>query len=961
MFKCLLLHISVLLHFAVQAQILPIKTYTVHNGLSGNGVYSILRDVRGILWVGTNYGINWYDGNRFIQPAVIARGGQLFVNQFYEDNRHNIWTCTFYNGLYKYDMHEQRFYNFYVDPSKPEANCNNVLSIIELAADRMLVATDDNVYLFDGQHFTLFDAANKELVTQVATIAQLPDGDLLLGAIQGIYWYKKTKTGWVFYKHVMATVATNYIFPDGTACWIATNQGLFYYNSKESLESSPPQKVFCAGQLVNYINKDRTGNIIAGAGKGAFKIIDDSLVSYSFENGLPGYNTHCVYNDFENNLWFATDYGLARLNDEFYRYFPLSDKFPLEVLSGLKQGNTLWIGYLGGLRKIEGYKTQDITSINNRPLQYTFFITPDKTGRLWIGTDIGIYTIQGNTFTLRYPARASCMYEDSTGTIWFGCQDGSILYCKNNVFNKARYELEKKENVETIYRDEHGFLWIGLFRFGVRQFKVLEDTLIVSRAYSDKNGFDNLRVRSILYDKKGHLIFGSRTNGIYIIPVNDSNARSVININSAKGLHATWVKGMTTDGKGNILMATNTGLHILSGNDYNHPLIRSVPFANEKVPLEMNTIFKDEDAFWLGTTGIIQYLPALQVKDTASPLVYITQVSIGGKSDTSFHAYETLHHALFLPYDQNVLSFDFAGLSFKDEKAVRYRYILEGRDAEWSEPTDHRFISYGGLPPGKYDFKVIACNADGVWSRSPAVFSFTIASPFWKTPWFIALIVLIVSAALYSFYRYRLNKGLQFERLRMKISTDLHDDIGSTLSSISILSEMVIREAPAGIPNDMVKEIKDNSVLLMEKMDDIVWSINPKNDSLENLLIRIKRFAAQLFEAKGIEYDIQIQENINQFKLPMQYRQHIYLVMKEAINNLVKHAYCTNAVINVSFYNGELHVIISDNGKGFDINKTYAGNGLLSMQHRASLAKASLTIESAPDKGTAVTLRVKIK
>jgi len=93
----------------------------------------------------------------------------------------------------------------------------------------------------------------------------------------------------------------------------------------------------------------------------------------------------------------------------------------------------------------------------------------------------------------------------------------------------------------------------------------------------------------------------------------------------------------------------------------------------------------------------------------------------------------------------------------------------------------------------------------------------------------------------------------------------------------------------------------------------------------------------------------------------MQYRQHIYLVMKEAINNLVKHAYCTNAVINVSFYNGELHVIISDNGKGFDINKTYAGNGLLSMQHRASLAKASLTIESAPDKGTAVKLRVKIK
>ncbi len=147
----------------------------------------------------------------------------------------------------------------------------------------------------------------------------------------------------------------------------------------------------------------------------------------------------------------------------------------------------------------------------------------------------------------------------------------------------------------------------------------------------------------------------------------------------------------------------------------------------------------------------------------------------------------------------------------------------------------------------------------------------------------------------------------------------------------------------------------------MEKMDDIVWSINPRNDSLENLLSRIKRFATTLFEAKNIDYEISIQENINEVKLPMEWRQHIYLILKEAINNLVKYSEATRAALQVKYQDDLLDLFLQDNGKGFDSTMIYSGNGLLSMKNRADLMEAELIINSSVGKGSQIVLRIKIK
>jgi signal transduction histidine kinase len=206
------------------------------------------------------------------------------------------------------------------------------------------------------------------------------------------------------------------------------------------------------------------------------------------------------------------------------------------------------------------------------------------------------------------------------------------------------------------------------------------------------------------------------------------------------------------------------------------------------------------------------------------------------------------------------------------------------------------------------------------------------------------------------------NEQLQsrMQHIRNKIAQDLHDDIGSTLSSISILSDLAIREKSDGQSIGMMNEIKDSSMLLMERMDDIVWSISPRNDSLENLLIRVRHFATTLFEAKGIDYTIDIQKNIGEVRMPMDYRQHIYLILKEAINNLVKYAQASQAFIEVRFDEQHLQLSVCDNGQGFEVSGQRDGNGLPGMRRRAELMNSRVEVKSAPGAGTAIRLKVDI-
>ncbi|MBI3951603.1 MAG: hypothetical protein HY314_14220 [Acidobacteria bacterium] len=323
-----------------------------------------------------------------------------------------------------------------------------------------------------------------------------------------------------------------------------------------------------------------------------------------------------------------------------------------------------------------------------------------------------------------------------------------------------------------------------------------------------------------------------------------------------------------------------------------------------------------------------------------------------------------------LASDKNQLQLDFVGLSFAPGESLRYQYRLEGADADWSAPTDQRTVTYANLAPGAYRSLVRAINADGIVSPNPAVVTFTILRPIWQRWWFLMLAAIIVGAVSYPLYRYRVARLLELERVRTRIATDLHDDIGAGLSQIAILGEVLKQQNAVAHPASahMLTQITDTARGLVDAMSDIVWSIDPRRDTLNNLILRVGRLAADLPDPKGIACHFQASPGVEAIKLTPEQRRHLFLIFKEALNNIVRHADCTSVSLVISVTDHHLSAEIQDNGYGFartvadeDGDPPHRGHGLKNMQARAVELGGQFRIDSVPGGGTRLNLSVPLK
>ena len=218
----------------------------------------------------------------------------------------------------------------------------------------------------------------------------------------------------------------------------------------------------------------------------------------------------------------------------------------------------------------------------------------------------------------------------------------------------------------------------------------------------------------------------------------------------------------------------------------------------------------------------------------------------------------------------------------------------------------------------------------------------------------------MMAGIVYAVYRYRVTQLLKLERLRTRIASDLHDDVSSTLSSISILSSILSTRATDPLSAEMLAEIGTNSRGMLERIDDIIWIVNPKNDRFQNLGLRIREYAIPMFEAKKIAFRIEFPESLSEIKLSMDVRRNVYLIAKEAVNNLVKYADCTQASVIFGHEHSMMTIEINDNGKGFDPNAISSRNGIRNMYLRAERIKADLSVFSQADQGTRISLTMKI-
>lgn len=925
-------------------QLLPFKAYSEKDGLNSKSVYDAIRDDRGLLWVGTSSGINWFDGSHFFQPAVPTKIDQLYVQRFYKDREGIVWTMTFYNGFYKFQ--NDRFTQYLIDTTYSDINKNNIMDMVEMSPSHYAIAADRGVYLFDGKQFNRLD--KKRLDGQIETVNYF-NGYLFVGFGKGLYCYKYDH-GWKMVSKNIEGISVNRILFKDDHVWIATDKGLYDFDYFNPEKINQPTITYLKNLVISDVTVDANNEIWFTGNGGGYKLSENKLVEYNAATGLKAAPVH-IYFDYQNIGWFSTYEGLYKLGDEYFSFKKMKEG----PISFAKEDDKVWASYHNSFADLAGKSHYQFAADANISFANLYYAPKSK--QLWITNEDGIFVLRNSKLQKIFSLNCSYLYEDNNGLTWIATNEGKLFVLNNDQLQPVSFNCFQNDFVSTILKDANGFVWLGFRTGGVIKCQLQNLVLKTVREFSSRTGFTDLRIRSCCSDSNGNILFGTRTNGLFIFSLDSDKSW---HINNNNGLNAPWVTSISSS-KDMLYLATNNGLFELKRqSSYDYPQITAVNFPNEEISKQMNCVVTNNGQVWIGSNGLTRFLPEKFQRDTSPCPVFITQLNIEGKTDNSWVPYSNQQGKLYLPHNKNVIAFEFAGIHLKDEDALHYRYMLEGQDKGWSQLTDRNFVSYN-LPPGKYRFAVEAQNAAGVWSNHPATYSFIISQPFWATWWFVTLNIFLTIGVVYLIYRYRLKQAMKFEHLRYKISTDLHDDIGSTLSSISILSEMALTENSRQHNKEMVAEIKENSLSLLEKMDDIVWSINPKNDSLESLLLRIKRFSSKLFEAKDIDYAIDIDKAVTDVKLPMEYRQHLYLIMKEAINNLVKYSDATKAAIEVNYHSPILKLRISDNGKGFDIRSDHAGNGIISMKSRAGMMNANLRIESAIEEGTTIRLEVKIK
>jgi two-component sensor histidine kinase len=362
----------------------------------------------------------------------------------------------------------------------------------------------------------------------------------------------------------------------------------------------------------------------------------------------------------------------------------------------------------------------------------------------------------------------------------------------------------------------------------------------------------------------------------------------------------------------------------------------------------------DKRMMFAGTDGITVIDPKQLITNTI-PKLYITDIKVNEKSVVTPN-YIGESAIVHLKPDESSFSIDFVALDYSKPENIRLQYQLQGFDNQWISVKNPANIHLSNVPDNDYIFKIRALADDGTVAAERSL-KISIATPFWRTWWFRLLVFALFVGLAYAFYRYRINQLVAMQAVRNRISTDLHDEIGATLSGIGILSTIAKQQVEESHPaNALLGRITDDALTVGNAIDDIVWSINPKNDELSNVVARMSRHAAELFDAKSVDYQIITPENTETIKLSMEERRDVYLIFKEAINNLLKYAQCTKVRIEMNVENRKFHLLIADNGIGFDTTKITNRNGIMNMKNRAVKLKGDFRIDSKLGEGTKVEL-----
>jgi len=957
---------------------------TDSNSISPDWYYSILEDKNGLIWFSTaSNGFYSFDPRteKFTrynhQPGNSnSLAGDIKEGMITIDSSGIIWISTS-AGLNSFDPVKKKFELFTHKEHDPASlKADNILWVCADDANNIWSITSANT-------LDVFSITDKKVTARFAIGSDGMPGNKnkpglysLFKGRNGNIWIGSEENG--LYGYNMKTKTWKHFFNE------AGNNFSLKYNG------------------FNSCYEDEAGNLLIG-------VINYGLCYYETASGRfylsdqAKTRVNSIIETKDGKIWIASEDGVYTYNPEHKKMGiikPNSDKKNLlqsDVLAGVYpfQNNELFIYgdkvvYLFNtlLKTLQPFKIieggQDIFNNN-----ITWTVRQDSKGNFWFCTINGLVLYDPKTKTHHYfrhnendstslsAASATNFTEDNNGKIWITTFGGGLnLYNPVSKTFKAYKKGYKENSVSTnylqqLFKASNGIIYIGSWQGGLIQFNPATETFKIFRHHpSDLTTISNDITWPFYEDRNGFIWIGTVGGGLNVF---DPSKELFRTFTMKDGLPSNAVTSMINDNDGNTWIGTYHGLASckLPQNPFDKNV--KIDFRNydtrDGLPanfLPFLSAYKDEKgSLYFATNDGFFYSNMKDWQDNKfTPPVHITDFSLMNKQVNAADSGSILKtpieftKELKLNYKQNILSFSFVALNYIHPEKNQYAYMLENYDKEWIyTDASRRFANYTNLAPGKYIFKVKASNNDGQWNDTPAEIKIIITPPFWQTAWFRILVGLAVAAALYSFYRYRIGQILLLQRIRNKIATDLHDDIGSTLNSISVFSEVAKKDSNKR--EHALQMIGESARKIVDSMSDIVWSINPENDSLDKIIFRMRSLSYNLLRAKKIECSFSADENLSGIKLPMEIRRNFYLIFKEALNNLVKYSQAAHASILISREHGSITCIIRDDGVGFDSTQEYAGNGLGNMRKRAEEIGAALSIESSIGKGTSVELNLK--
>jgi ligand-binding sensor domain-containing protein/signal transduction histidine kinase len=980
------------------------RLWQTDNGLPHNNVLAVAQTRDGYLWLGTQSGLARFDGVRFsvFHPGNTPEMKSGFTQALLETQDGSLWIGTGDAGLLRF--HNGRFSCF----TEADGLAGNEVRALFQSRDASLwIGTKTGLTRFKDGKFSNLTVENGLADDVVRSLCEDKEGNLWIGTPAGLNLWNGEVTGhYTMADGLPSSVVRALCLDRRGALWIGSggvssmssgritllDEDLFdnnvitlYSDSRDNLwigtygGLNRKAGETLVGELnsegvaydqVNAIFEDREGNIWTGTKEGLYRLTSRPCSTITSQQGLSHNNIMSVLEDNAGALWIATwGGGLNRMKDKKITAFSTSSSFSNPLILSLCQDHegSLWIGldYNGGLYRLKNRQLAHFAAPQGLIDSAVRVIYEDRQKNLWIGASGSLYLWKDENF-VRFTGENGLtggtirvILEDRHGTLWIGTNDGLNRHREGNFSTFTAEDGLSHKTVTALYEDDKGDLWIGSAGGGLckmnstvsgqnqEEGKKKNRRSDVVQRFTTQNGLFNDHIFEILEDDSGYL-WMSCPKGLFRIRKQDLNSffrGEVASVSSesfgkAEGMVSIQCNGVAKPAAwksrdGRLWFATTKGLTVVNpeGDFMASPIFP--PVVIEEILADKKNVTKDEGQ----VTGNATNHVTLQLSSVTIP---------PGRGDLEIH---------------------YTALTFRAPEKVRFRYKLDGIDDDWVEVGERRVAYYNNIRPGKYRFQVMGSSNDGVWNQGETALAVVLQPHFWQTKWFFALAGLALVGTVGNIARYatlqrvrrkmeRLEQQHAIEKERARIARDMHDNLGIRTTEILLLSDLAIekRNSESDIRGH-VREIAGAAREIVNTLDAIVWAVNPKHDYLDNFALYLHEHAEMFLELSSIR--CRMEGQLPHWPLSGEVRHNLFLVAKEAINNIAKHSAASEVWIRLEARDSELRLSIEDDGKGFATESaSRTGNGLQNMEERVRKIGGFFKISSQPGKGSRVELRV---